>query len=271
MVYSTCTFNPLENEAVVAAVLQATKGALRLVDVSDEMPALRRNAGMATWQVRLCTSIRFTQKRLRFSANNNRTAMACYYGSLALAASGRSCSAHIARTCTPTTLRHALSRRAHRTCIFTLPPKLRPHAGSRYRQHRQRLQVQDPKSKKWYASWADAEPDVAEKGLKLDPTMFPPPADAASDLHLERVMRFLPHHQDTGGFFVAVLEKVADCSDLVVPTQSHRKRRQPTVWPGCFPPVLLPADVCAALLRARARAAEAGKPGRHLLWMSPIC
>lgn len=106
-------------------------------------------------------------------------------------------------------------------------------------------QVQDPKSKKWYATWAEAEPDVLAKGLKLDPSMFPPTpetgeasadADAhnggsgAAPLHLERTMRFLPHHQDTGGFFVAVLEKVADCSDLVVPTQSHRKRRtQPNV------------------------------------------
>ena len=36
--------------------------------------------------------------------------------------------------------------------------------------------------------------------------MFP---DAASDaMPLGRCMRFLPHHQDTGGFFVAVLQKV---------------------------------------------------------------
>ena len=51
MVYSTCTFNPLEDEAVIQAVLQATKGALRLVDVSDAMPALKRNPGLSTWQV----------------------------------------------------------------------------------------------------------------------------------------------------------------------------------------------------------------------------
>lgn len=36
--------------------------------------------------------------------------------------------------------------------------------------------------------------------------MFP---DEASDaLPLHRCMRFLPHHQDTGGFFVCVLQKV---------------------------------------------------------------
>ncbi len=46
----------------------------------------------------------------------------------------------------------------------------------------------------------------ALQGIKLDPTMFP---DEQSDaMPLSRCMRFLPHHQDTGGFFVAVLEKV---------------------------------------------------------------
>ena len=36
--------------------------------------------------------------------------------------------------------------------------------------------------------------------------MFP---DAQSDVFpLERCMRILPHHADTGGFFIAVFEKV---------------------------------------------------------------
>lgn len=39
---------------------------------------------------------------------------------------------------------------------------------------------------------------------------------------LELCMRFLPHHQDTGGFFVAVLEKVSECTDLVVPRNAQR-------------------------------------------------
>ena len=38
-------------------------------------------------------------------------------------------------------------------------------------------------------------------------TMFPPPTDAAAEMHLERCMRVLPHMQDTGGFFIAVLRK----------------------------------------------------------------
>ena len=37
--------------------------------------------------------------------------------------------------------------------------------------------------------------------------MFPP-LDGTEGLNLDYCMRLLPHHADTGGFFVAVLEKV---------------------------------------------------------------
>ncbi|GAB0491969.1 hypothetical protein MMPV_003227 [Pyropia vietnamensis] len=51
MVYSTCSLNPVENEAVVAALLRATPS-IRLLDVSDELPGLRRRPGLTTWRVK---------------------------------------------------------------------------------------------------------------------------------------------------------------------------------------------------------------------------
>lgn len=53
MAYSTCSFNPIENEAVVSAVLRATNGALTLVDTktSGLIPLLRRRPGLRTWTV----------------------------------------------------------------------------------------------------------------------------------------------------------------------------------------------------------------------------
>ena len=35
MVYSTCSFNPVENEAVVAELVRRCGGALEIVDASD--------------------------------------------------------------------------------------------------------------------------------------------------------------------------------------------------------------------------------------------
>lgn len=39
------------------------------------------------------------------------------------------------------------------------------------------------------------------------PNMFPPSDDILQSLHIERCIRLLPHHQDTGAFFVALFRK----------------------------------------------------------------
>ncbi|KAG8326374.1 hypothetical protein J6590_044362 [Homalodisca vitripennis] len=44
---------------------------------------------------------------------------------------------------------------------------------------------------------------------QIRPHMFPPKAEDAEKFHLNRCIRVLPHHQDTGGFFIAVLKKLA--------------------------------------------------------------
>jgi len=52
LVYSTCSFNPLENEAVVAAVLQRYPMQINLVDVSSEVhPDLKYRPGLTKWKV----------------------------------------------------------------------------------------------------------------------------------------------------------------------------------------------------------------------------
>lgn len=51
MVYSTCSFNPIENEAVVAELLRRTNGAVRIMDASTCLPKLKRRKGLTTWKV----------------------------------------------------------------------------------------------------------------------------------------------------------------------------------------------------------------------------
>ncbi|KAF9436806.1 hypothetical protein BGZ76_002948 [Entomortierella beljakovae] len=51
IVYSTCSFNPMENEAVVAEMLNRANGTLELIDVSDELPMLKRRPGLSDWKV----------------------------------------------------------------------------------------------------------------------------------------------------------------------------------------------------------------------------
>uniref|UniRef100_A0A670J739 tRNA (cytosine(34)-C(5))-methyltransferase n=1 Tax=Podarcis muralis TaxID=64176 RepID=A0A670J739_PODMU len=103
MVYSTCSLNPVENEAVIASLLEKSEGALELADVSSELPGLKRMPGVTQWKVMT-------------------------------------------------------------------------------------------KDGQWQT--------------QIRPTMFPlKDEEKLKALHLERCFRILPHHQNTGGFFVAVLIK----------------------------------------------------------------
>ncbi|XP_013191712.1 tRNA (cytosine(34)-C(5))-methyltransferase [Amyelois transitella] len=113
LVYSTCSFNPVENEAVIHRILQESGDSLQLVDVKDMLPGLKFHEGMTHW------------------------------------------------------------RPASKDMVFY-----------------------------------DKYEDVPEKWQTVvRPQMFPPSAEDVGKYHLERCVRILPHHQDTGGFFVAVLEK----------------------------------------------------------------
>lgn len=52
LVYSTCSLNPIENEAVVAQLVHRTDGAMKLVDVRSQLlPKLSCAAGMTHWVV----------------------------------------------------------------------------------------------------------------------------------------------------------------------------------------------------------------------------
>jgi len=133
MVYSTCTFNPVEDEAVVAELLRRTHGGLRLVDVSAQATELKFRPGLSTWKVM----------------------------------DGRG---------------------------------------------------------DFHESW-----ETAQFNPKMNKSMFPKGDEAG--LGLDKTMRFLPHYQDTGGFFVAVLEKTNDMPPLLYPVANRPERRKRAARP----------------------------------------
>ena len=136
LVYSTCSFNPIENEAVVQAALTELKGVVDLVDVSKEVsPHLKYRQGMTAWKV------------------------------------------------------------FHRGKGKNWPPL-------------------------WYKTWESVEDWKRDetKSHALCKTMFHPiythfnteNQEQADPLNLRRCMRFFPHDDNQGGFFVAVFQKLVD-------------------------------------------------------------
>ncbi|KPM08675.1 tRNA (cytosine(34)-C(5))-methyltransferase-like protein [Sarcoptes scabiei] len=51
MAYSTCSLSPIENEAVVAQLLNQSNGALELIDISKILPELKFCSGLQDWIV----------------------------------------------------------------------------------------------------------------------------------------------------------------------------------------------------------------------------
>merc|ERR1712130_871571 len=56
-IYSTCSFNPIENEAVICSALQSLNDynsqniRIELIDCSKMFPLLQRNKGLMQWKV----------------------------------------------------------------------------------------------------------------------------------------------------------------------------------------------------------------------------
>ena len=51
LVYSTCSLNPIEDEAVICTALKVSRGTVTLVDCSNELQGLRRANGVSEWKV----------------------------------------------------------------------------------------------------------------------------------------------------------------------------------------------------------------------------
>ncbi|XP_049285733.1 tRNA (cytosine(34)-C(5))-methyltransferase [Anopheles funestus] len=114
LVYSTCSLNPIENEAVLYHLLKESEGSLEIVECIDTLPTLKYSKGLTYWEP--------ASKDLTF-----------------------------------------------------------------------------------YKTFDDV-PESQRTVIR--PGMFPPSKEEAVEkYHLDRCLRILPHQQNTGGFFVALLEK----------------------------------------------------------------
>ncbi|KAL0449314.1 UNVERIFIED_CONTAM: RNA cytosine-C(5)-methyltransferase NSUN2 [Sesamum latifolium] len=157
MVYSTCSMNPVENEAVVAEVLRRCGGSIELVDVSTELPQLARRPGLKKWKVR--------DKGLWLASYKD----------------------------VP----------KYRRSVVT--PGMFPSGKS----HEETSEPDHETEPRQFCANGDDNP---ENGIQVtDGSVAPTNSVEAevSPLILERCMRIVPHDQNSGAFFIAVLHKVS--------------------------------------------------------------
>ncbi|CAA7020523.1 unnamed protein product [Microthlaspi erraticum] len=144
MIYSTCSMNPIENEAVVAHILRRCGCSVELVDVSDMLPQLIRRPGLKKWKVH--------------------------------------------------------DRGGWYTSYKDVPKSQRDGV----------LKSMFPSGK----SDKDYEDIASDESAE----------EEVCDLPLERCVRILPHDQNTGGFFIAVLHKVSPLPEIQEKLIQRRNR-----------------------------------------------
>jgi len=71
LVYSTCSLNPIENEAVVYELLKRASGSIRLVDLTNVLPKMKRREGLTTWEVQDPQTFSWYKKFSTMKNNNS--------------------------------------------------------------------------------------------------------------------------------------------------------------------------------------------------------
>ncbi|KAL2635588.1 hypothetical protein R1flu_007067 [Riccia fluitans] len=166
LVYSTCSLNPVEDEAVVGEILRQAGGSLELLDVSSEMPGLKYRPGLKSWLVR------DKRKWLTSASEVNR---------------------HRAGAIVPSMFPSGKAWDQPEAGSADSDPEV----GSR--RVAEEADTEDGKEKDNGKEEDEAEEVEEEVPLERE----------VSSLPLERCMRILPHDQNSGGFFIAVFQKVA--------------------------------------------------------------
>lgn len=182
MVYSTCSMNPVENEAVIAEVLRRSNGSVELLDVSSELPNLIRRHGLSTWKVR--------DKGVWLASHKD---VPNYRKNV------------VVPSMFPSGHCYKDENKLHKVVGVNEPDmEIEPESVSH---------IEQTKSSENNAMIASGEA-AAKIGEVLDKCdseehLDSPSIVEVSTFPLERCMRIVPHDQNTGAFFIAVLHKLS--------------------------------------------------------------
>eukprot|EP00252_Welwitschia_mirabilis_P004446 TRINITY_DN14791_c0_g1_i1.p1 TRINITY_DN14791_c0_g1~~TRINITY_DN14791_c0_g1_i1.p1 ORF type:complete len:927 (+),score=216.89 TRINITY_DN14791_c0_g1_i1:226-3006(+) len=212
LVYSTCSMNPVEDEAVVAEVLRQSHGSLELLDVSSELPELKRRPGLKSWKVRdrgkWLSSFRQVDR-------HRRTAIVPSMFPSGATLDDDNC----------------LDVLEHPKKMDTEFESKINHESEHIGESEERTDHLKPDGSK--VNHHDGILSMAPVGnIQESNTIVNEECEAeTSDLPLERCMRIMPHDQDTGAFFIAIFKKVSHF--YAENSKSSKENRQRNVERKC--------------------------------------
>ena len=195
--------NPIENEAVVAELLRAADGALELVDKRPDMPGLVARPGWSSWRVlrenksrkqikdhHKKNNAKMRARRKEWEDKNGTEAKEDKGDMEMTDEKGSDAATGEGETKNESPYDHSGG-----------PPPAWDEETLMARVTKEGLTE--------YKSFHEV-PDEWKRSVRK--SCFPPTEEEAARFHLEKCLRCLPHDMDTGGFFVALLKKVAPMS-----------------------------------------------------------
>ena len=189
--YSTCSQSPVENEAVVAELLRRYNE-LELVKV--ELPGFRTRPGMTTWKIFDVASQ--PSRRERAKQAQEEASKREEEEKINTAGDVESKEPVETKESTEEESKEKVDENEPKDVLGAkqFDPKSMDEAV---------LMDLAKQAGLIYYETHDSVPANAQKRIR--PTVFPP--TNSDDMHLDRCLRVLPHDNDTGGFFVALLRK----------------------------------------------------------------
>jgi 16S rRNA C967 or C1407 C5-methylase (RsmB/RsmF family) len=201
--YSTCSINPIENEAVVAELLRASEGALELVERKSELDGLVSRPGLTTWKNLAETK---SSREIKNHKKKNNAKM------VARRKEWEEKNKQAAGTESEPTVKAEESVDTDKA--VEEPASEAPKYVDSKTEFKPKCMGDTEDLKKMVESTGmveymshDEVPALMRKRIR--PSCFPPTPEEIEKFNLQHCMRIMPQDMNTGGFFVALLKKVA--------------------------------------------------------------